>query len=1084
MRKLLTLLTALVLSTVLAMAQPRPVTGKLTDQQGQPVQYGSVRIKGTKTGTTADANGNFTIRVANGQTLVFSGAGLTTKEIVVTDAMPATIQIVRTESNMTEVVVTALGVKRQPKQLGYSTAVVTAKDLNDASVNNVVSGLSGKVSGLDIRLADNSVNPNIQVTLRGDRSIAGNNQALVVVDGIIVDQSYLATMNPEDVESATILKGASGAALYGKDASNGVLIITTKKGRKGLNIAYKNSTMWNRVSYMPALQNEYSPNGGEPNYIDPLTQFPLPVPFENQNFGPAYNSKDFPYTRIAIGGPDSAGNYVYGPYKAYPNGRKDFFQTGLNEQNDLSVGGANKWGSFYVSGQHASNQGIVYHDKSIRDAARFNGTLKFGNLSVAAGGSYGHLNIDQAGLVYGGGTQYRPVYWSVINQPPNIDLKTVKNVDGNYFDGPSGYVNQYYTNPWYQVFHSRAQQHTNTYTSNLQLDYQFTEWLRLTARSGYNKTSSNDPSHIDAYTYSDIAATDPWGAGGTAVTAPTMPYQSEIIKVSFDDWNSDGFLTGKKKYGDFDFTLLAGLNYRRQTSHGYWYSNQATATLAVPNVTTKVTNADGSAYANFNYKVFQQSAYGDLTVGYQSWLFLHGEFRNDWFSILYPQTRSFRYGGVDASAVLTDKFPSLVSDNGLSFLKIRASYSITGNVSIPNQARIGFLANQSYGVVLPTYGAYGIYPTVTPGTGFPYSGLSGYTLGYNSVQPNLMPETDHSAEVGFQAGFWKNRIDIEASYYAIGVYNQTVTSSVSGATGISQVLLNTGKVQDNGLELDLKLTPFLRFGKFNWNLGANFSWVNDKVVYLTKGDTSSSSKLVIAGSGSTTYNIDAVPGKQYLSIFVSDWIRDAQGRIIVNGTTGMPTANPNLVYAGNNQYRERLGLSSNMTYQHFGLNVVFDYRGGAKTVNTVGQALDFAGISSTSAENRSHFIIPNSVVIVNGKSVPNTTIPTSGTAAQFWSTTYNGIGAPYVVNAAFWKLREVSLTYDFPMSAFGNQKVVKGLTVALIGQNLLMFRPGTNKWTDPEFSSSINTNGNAVGVANEYLTPPLRSFGFSVSAKF
>ncbi|HXB08817.1 MAG TPA: hypothetical protein VNW04_16940, partial [Puia sp.] len=437
------------------------------------------------------------------------------------------------------------------------------------------------------------------------------------------------------------------------------------------------------------------------------------------------------------------------------------------------------------------------------------------------------------------------------------------------------------------------------------------------------------------------------------------------------------------------------------------------------------------------------------------------------------------------SAVLTDKFPNLVSENGLSFLKLRASYSITGNVSLPSSNRIGYLANQSYGVVLPTFGAYGIYPGVSVGTGFPYQQLGGYSLSYNSVQPNLQPETDHSAEVGFQAGFWHNRIDLEVSYYAIGVFNQTVTSSVSGSTGLNSVLLNTGKVQDNGLEADLKLTPFLRFGKFNWNIGVNFSWLNDKVVYLTKGDTSSSSKLVIAGAGSTTYNIDAVPGKQYLSIYVSDWIRDPQGHIVVNGTTGMPTANPNLVYAGNNQYRERLGLSSNMTYGHFGLNVVFDYRGGAKMVSTVGQALDFAGISGTSAENRSHFIIPGSVIETSpGHYTANTNTPTSGTAAQFWSTTYNGIGAPYVVNAAFWKLREASLTYDFPMAMFGTQKVVKGLTVAVIGQNLLMFRPSTNKFTDPEFSSSINTNGNAAGVANEYLTPPVRSFGFSVSAKF
>ena len=298
------------------------------------------------------------------------------------------------------------------------------------------------------------------------------------------------------------------------------------------------------------------------------------------------------------------------------------------------------------------------------------------------------------------------------------------------------------------------------------------------------------------------------------------------------------------------------------------------------------------------------------------------------------------------------------------------------------------------------------------------------------------------------------------------------------------MLLNTGKVQSNGAEVDLKLTPFLKFGrKFNWNLSGNFTWINNKVVYLRQGDTSSSSKLVITGN--SNYNIDAVPGKDYLSLYVTDWNRDPSGHIIVDGTTGLPSANPNLVYAGNTLPKYRLGFTSNWTYDRFGLSAVVEYRGGNKFLNTMGQALDFAGISATSAENRSHFIVPNSVIETSqGHYVANTSVPTSGTAAQWWSTTYNGISAPYVVSAAFWKLREVALTYDIPVSAFGPQKVVKKLTLALIGQNLLMIRPKTNQWTDPEFSSSINTNANAVGVASEYLTPPLRSFGFSVNAQF
>ncbi|HWK05067.1 MAG TPA: SusC/RagA family TonB-linked outer membrane protein [Puia sp.] len=1084
MRKLLSLLAVLVSFIVPAIAQTRTITGKVTDQQGSPVQFASIRIKGTKTGTTADADGNFVIKAAIGQTLILSGMGMTSKDVPIVNEAPLNIQVTRAQSNLTEVVVTALGIRRQPKQLGYSTAIITSKEINEASVTNLANGLSAKIAGVDIRLEDNSVNPNIKITFRGSRSIAGDNTALIVLDGIIVPQSYLTGLNTEDIDNVTILKGPNAAALYGKDASNGVMILTTKKGKKGhLAINYKNSTMFNKVSYMPNLQNEYSPNGGEPNYIDPLTGMPLPVPFENQNFGPAYDSRDFPYTQIAIGGPDSTGKITYGPYKAYPNGRKDFFRTGVLEQNDLSVSDANSWGSFFVSGQHVVNNGVVYNDKSTRNTGRFNGTLKFGNFSAAGGVGYSHTDVNQAGLGYSGGTQYRPVYWSVINQPPNIDLKTVKNVDGSYIDGPSGYINQYYTNPWYQVFHSRTIQKTNFLTSNLQLDYKFTPWLAVTVRGGYNKTTRNAPSQIDAYTYSTTAQGDPWGAGGTVVAAPTLPLQLELVKIDFDDNNNDAFVTVRRKVSLFDVTLVAGGNYRQQTSHGYWYSNQATSTLAVPNSITKVTNTDGSAYANYHYKSNSQSVYGDLTVGYDNWAFLHASYRNDWLSILSPQTRRFSYEGADVSLVLSDKFPSLVSDKGLSYLKIRGGYSITGNISIPNTTNLGFLAGgTTLGLSMPTFGAYGIYPGVTVGSGYPYGSLNGYSLSYNSVQPLLKPERDASTEVGFELGLLKDRIRIEASYYAIGVTNQTVNSQVSGATGTSTLLLNTGKIQDNGYEFDLKLTPLLALGKFSWNIGANLSLVNNKVIYLKKGDTSTT-KLILASSGST-YNIDAVPGKDYLSLYVQDWNRDPEGRVIVDGKTGLPSTNSSLVYAGNTNYKYRLGLTSGMTYKGFSLNAVFDYRGGAKMFNSMGQALDFAGISATSGQNRQHFIVPNSVIYDGTKYVPNTSVPTTGTAAQWWSTTYNAIGTPYVVSAAFWKLRELSLGYDIPVTALGLQKVVRRINFSLIAQNLFMWRPKTNQWTDPEFSTSANANANAVGVASEYVTPPLRSFGFSLNVNF
>lgn len=1082
MRKITLLLVAQILMLSWVFAQTQTVTGKVTDDKGVAIAGASVLERGTKNGTSTGVNGTFTLNIKQGAVLIIQGVGLENKTIRAVDGM--VVKMTSSTSNLNEVVVTALGVKRQPKQLGYSATTISSKDINQVSVNNAVMGLSGKVSGVDIRLADNSVNPNIKINFRGSRSINGDNTALIIVDGAIVPQEYMANLNPEDIESSTILKGSGAAAIYGKDASNGVLIITTKKGsggKKGLTVNYKNSTLFTQVSYMPNLQTEYSPYGGEPNYIDQLTGSPLPVPFENQNFGPAYNSKDFPFTVIAIGGPDSTGKILYGPYKAYANGRKDFFQTGVNEQNNLSLSGANSWGSFYASGENDANNGIVYKDKSNRNSGRFNGTAKFGSFNIVGGVSYSSFHVNRTGPAYWGPGQYRPVYWNVINQAPNIDLATVKDIS-NYFNSPDGYINAYYGNPWFGVYHSRNIEDHKTFTSNLQVEYKINNWLSVGYRGNYNKTNVDAPSHIDSYQFDSTSMSDPWSAGNIpSANKGGFPYQYEDIKYDYSDFNNDAMLTFKKKANNLDFTLIAGVNYRERKSHGYWYSNQ-TGSLAVPNGITKVNNTDGSAYANYNYSANSQGAYADLLVGYDGWAYLHGSYRNDWLSIMFPSTRSFSYGALDASAILSDKFASL-KEHGISYLKVRAGYSITGNVSLPSTLTLGNLANQTYGLSMPTYGAYYIYPTVGTGSGFPFNNLNGYSLSYSSVQPGLKPEKDAGFEAGFEIGLLKDRIRFEATYFTVAATNQTLSKTVSGVTGNSSILQNTGKIEDNGIELDLRLTPLLKLGKFSWNAGVNFSYLNNYVAYLTPGNTDKNNPEIFTLLSAATYNVDAVTGKDLYSLYVSDWNRDAQGHVIVDATTGLPTTATDKVYAGNTDPKYLLGLNSNFNYKRFSLSAVFEYRGGNKIINTVGQALDFSGISSSSAVNRSHFIIPGSVNIVNGQSVPNTT-PTSDLPYQWWSTVYNSIGAPYVVSGAFWKMREVSLSYDIPVKIFGSQHLIKRLLFSLVGQNLFMWRPKTNQWTDPEFSSSINSSQNATGAVNEYLTPPTRSFGFSLNATF
>lgn len=1106
MRKFLLLSTLLFLLSALALGQVKQVTGKVTDAQGQPVGFSSVRVKGTKVGVSADADGNFSIKAKRGDVLVISGTSIVQQEVTVTDAATYSVRVASRTGALTEVVVTALGVQRQSKELGYSTATIKTAQLTQAKVTNVATGLAAKVSGVDIRLSDNTVDPQVKITFRGSRSLQGNNAALVIVDGIPVDQSYVSGVNPNDVEAISVLKGANAAALYGSAASNGVLIMNTKKGGHKMVISYTNTVNLESISYFPGLQSTYGgyggesptgpypPTGGSINYIDPFTGVPLVVPYENESYGVAYGSLDFPIGNVVTGGPDASNNFRYGPYKYVKNGRTDFFQTGVGDQNDLSVSFGNKWGGLYIAGEHLTKAGVVPMDKFQRDGIRLNGNIHLKRFNASGGVGFNRSTTNTAGNSY---FQARPVYWDVMNQQSNIDLKNLKDLS-NFFNN-EGWINAYYPNPWWQVYNARNKSDKNRLLSSLTASYKITDWLTATARGGYSKTTAEAPSYIDSISFPAFLIADPWAASNLAHQVKKQAYQHEDIQEHFDDLNLDGYLTAVKSVDKFKFTLLAGGNYRVRNSFATWYSNQAIAAIAVPSGSTKVTNPDGTAYANYAYHDRSQSIYGDLTIGYDDWVYLHGSFRNDWISILDPHNRSFSYPAVDISAVLSEKLEFLKESKTISFLKVRAGYAGTGNVSLAQNIPLGVMGNYSGGsgnlghtLDLPINGAYQIFPIAQVSTGFPFGSLPGFSQNYTSVINGLKPEKTQSEEVGFQIGFLQNRINLEAAYYHQISKNQTLNLQTAQSTGTGTLITNAGQMNNSGYELDFSMTPLLKLGAFKWDIGANFSRVYTKVASLLPSLGIKEAQLDQINYGTIILGgIYAIEGQPYPVIKTTDFIRDPAGHIVVGSNNGLPNISPNLTVAGNTNYKYFLGLNTTFSWKGLSLRMVFDYRGGAKILNEEGNALDFAGISTGSAVNRQAFIIPNSVLnegtTANPKYVPNTSIPITGqfglpVGVGWWANTYNQIGMPYVVSASFWKLREIALNYDIPVRILGDQKVIKTLGVSVVGRNLFMWRPKTNTWTDPEFST--NGAGNAVGYTTEYQTPPTRILGFSLNVTF
>jgi TonB-linked SusC/RagA family outer membrane protein len=1087
-------------------AQTRVITGRVTDSSGMAVPAATVRLKGTKVASVADGEGKFSIKAATGDVLVISSSGMSTREVKVgAGTNNVNVLIAYQSQNLSEVTVTtALGIKRQARELGYATAQIKTAELNQAAVINPATGLAAKVSGVDIRLADNGVNPQVKVTFRGNRSISGNNSALIVVDGVPVDQQYLANLNPNDIDDITVLKGSNAAALYGMAASNGVMVISTKKGKGKFSLTYENKVSLEHISYFPAVQNEYGgyggegagtypfPGGGSVYYQNPFSGLPNIVPFENEAYGAAFNSLDFHPDSLPIG-INANQQVIYGPNRAAPHGREDFFQTGVADQNELSASMANSWGGLYISGDHTNKQGTTPYDTYRRDGGRINGTLNFGRFTASGGVSYYNVSTNIAGNSY---WQNRPVYWNVINQQSNIDLKDFKNI--NLFQNNQGFINAYYPNPWVQVFDSRSKNSTDQLLSNLQLNYKFTSWLTATARGGYSRTWADAPSYIDSINFPAwlSAGAGPFGGSDLAQVPGDVGYQQEDVKEHLSDFNSDIYLTATKKYGDFKFNLVGGVNYREQKSYGYWWSNQVNSdpTLiganVIPSFPTKVTNtATDAAYAVFNFKRFDQSAYGDLTIGYDSWLFLHGSFRNDWTSILAPQSRSFNYPSVDMSAVLSDKISALRNQSVISFLKVRAGYAGTGNVSIDQPMTLGVMGNVAggtntggYTMLLPTYGAYVIYPIAGLGTGYPFGNLNGYSQPSLLVQNNLKPEKTAAEEYGFQLGMFRNRVNLEVNYYDQQSTNQTIAVQPSTAAGIKSFLTNAGKISNSGVEVDLSLNPVIKAGNFHFDLSGNFSYQDSRVVNIAGG------QQLLDQMNFGTQNLGgiyAVAGKGYPQMLVTDWLRDPQGHIIVQASNGLPLANPNPVDVGNTNYKYFLGLSPSFSYKNWSLRAVFDYRGGAKILNEETAAMDFAGIYSGDAANRQTFIIPNSVIQTPNGYVPNTSVsvvpePGYPSGYWYWANVYSQIGRPYVVSADFWKLREIALNYAFPRKLLGSQNVIKRLDLGLIGRNVFMWRPKTNNMSDPEFST--NAIGNAVGYTTEFQTPPTRILTASLRA--
>ncbi|WP_417358992.1 SusC/RagA family TonB-linked outer membrane protein [Galbibacter sp.] len=1030
----LTLFLALIVQ--FTFAQDKTVTGVVTDQDGLPLPGANVVVKGTSNGTQTDFDGNYSIQASTGDVLVYSFVGQTTEERTVGAASSISVTLGIDAQALGEVVVTgALNIQRKPRELSYSVAAVDGEDLTKTRAVNATTAIIGKVSGLQINTVNNGVDPSTRIVLRGNRSLLGNNQALIVIDGNPSSRSAIDRINPNDIADISILKGANAAALYGSDASNGVVMITTKKGEGKLSVSYNTSYTAESVSYMPELQDKFGVGGFPDGTLWPL---------ENVNWGPAYDGRLVPASEFYE---DENGNHIPGsawmvPFSPIKDNARNFFNTGSTIRHGVTLGGGGDNGDFLFSLDQTNVKGIVPSDQYNRTNVRLNATRKFGKLEVGGNFSFfrSHANIVSPEA----GRQGRPVYWNVLNTPLHIPMEELKNWrTGQYTRNEVSFF-AFYENPYFIVDTQREKNDISEFNYISHVKYEFNDWMNITWRGGYTSTTEKFKRNLGALTYA-FELQNPYSR--------MAPYGASTIDRLFTSsrFNSDVVLNIDKDISDqFNVKVNLGQNVRMYESKNMEVSGE---NLIIPdfwNVSTR-TGALNGGEASSQWR--KSAVYADLTLGFNNYLFLNMTARNDWSSTLPSESRSYFYPGAGISFVATDAIPAIKSDKGLNYLKLNFNVTKTGNDP----------------------GAYVTNPTFFAPAGFPFDGATGLAQDTDNriSSAGLKPEFTTSLEAGLEMQFFKSRLTTGFTVYQTNSTDQIVPINIASSSGATSMWTNIGEVQNQGIEVDLNGKIFSS-EDFSWDIGINYSTIKSEVLSLSEGVD----RVDLGGYAAA--QIVAEVGQPYPMIRTTAYERDDLGRVIVDGN-GDPIQSPDMRTIGKTMPDYTVGLNTSLRYKNFNLYAVMDYRTGHVFFNSIVDALEFTGLTQHSASsNRQPFLFPNSSYSDgNGGYIANTDRPTSSGGNAFWDA-YGDVKENYVTDATTLKIREVSLSYDFDGELLDKLGMHK-LSLGVFGRNLFTFRPKDNVYTDPEFNF---TTGNAMGVGTQAQTPPTRQYGITLSANF
>ncbi len=1063
-----------------APAFDRPVRGRVTASDNNEAMPGvSVVVKGSNLGSTTDSEGNFQLSVPDNQpvVLVFSFVGYTSREVTVTDQTDVNVTISPTDQTLNEVVVTALGIKREKRAITYATGEVQGKDLVGARETNLANALSGKVAGVQVTSSSGGMSGSSRIVIRGNSSLSGNSQPLYVVDGVPIDNSNrrsissfqlqggldggdgISNLNPNDIESISVLKGPNGAALYGQLGANGVILITTKNGGRNRKprVSYSGSVSVGNALIKPDYQNEYGQgyNGQFTFYkkADGST-----VPYSSTLTGgiPKLGAGRNPTTRGSWGPRMDGQMYedMWGDTLAYrpiADPYTNYFRPEQQMSHTISVDGGGENTSYFVSLTNLTNNGFVPTNTLKRNGAtvRVSSDIVKGlNLDV----KLNYINQNVINRPYVGDDGANPVY-RFLYVPRSLSLEglsqyeyTPKNIRLGRDLGGNGYFvggekifesNSVTSNPYWTVNNTRNGDTRDRLIGYMKLNYQLLKGLNVQARYG-----------TDFYYERQFG----WHAVGTRTAQTGDVFEnSEYNKTE----NLDGLLLFDRDLND-DFSLNLNLGANHQSNRYRQIGNYGSQ-LSIPGL-----YAVGRTILNTpSYNVVESvinSVYGSASLGFKNYLFLDASLRNDWSSTLPVQNNSFSYPSVGLGLVVSDALG--IRNDYLSYLKLRGSWAQAGRSGSPYS----------------TTGYYGLNANTFQGQ--PLASYSG-----SIVDPNLKNELKESYEGGAELRLFRNRMNIDFTYYHSITSNQILPIVISESTGFSTKLTNAGRIQNQGIELLIGGTPIKTSYGLTWDVSFNMAVNRNKVLELIDGV----SELVIGSD--RNIRVTAKPGEPYGVLSGADyaWVKDDKGNRLID-TQGLPVRQSIGVQAiGNATPRWTGGLSNSLTYKGLVFSSLIDIRRGGQ-IFSQGRVQEAAyGTSARTLPGREGGLIAEGVKAVqeNGKWVstgqPND-IPTN--AQLYWTRVASdkgfAVAEEFLYDASYVAIRELRLGYQFTPEVL-KKTPFKSLAMSLYGRNLGYLERHTDGFS-PE-NSSINVNSGTLGLEQHSL-PLMRTVGVDLTLSF